>query len=111
MTVRLLILVQEGTFADALATRLEAEQDLEVVAALHTPTPAPRLLMGSRADVVLLDGDFPDGAAFTLCGELSQRGGAPYVIFVSQPSDPEASYAASRRAPSAGCAKTSRSIA
>ncbi len=88
MTVRLLILVQEGTFADALATRLEAEQDLEVVAALHTPTPAPRLLMGSRADVVLLDGDFPDGAAFTLCGELSQRGGAPYVIFVSQSSDP-----------------------
>ena len=38
MMVRLLILVQDRIFADALATRLEAEQDLEVVAALHAGT-------------------------------------------------------------------------
>ena len=88
MSVRLLILVQEGTFADALATRLEAERDLEVVAALHARVPSPHLFRGSRADMVLLDGDLPDDAAFGLCEELSQRGEAPYVILLSQSSDP-----------------------
>lgn len=88
MTVRLLILVQERTFADALATRLEAERDIEVVAALHTRTPSPHLFTASRADVVLLDGDLPDDAAFDLSDELSQSGEAPYVIFLSQSSDP-----------------------
>jgi DNA-binding NarL/FixJ family response regulator len=88
MTVRLLILVQERTFADALAARLEAEPDLEVVAALHTRTPSPWLFAGSRADVVLLDGDLPDNAAFGPCEELSRRGAAPYVILLSYSSDP-----------------------
>ena len=88
MTVRLLILVQERTFADALATRLEAEPEMEIVAALHRRAPSAHLFTGSRADVILLDADFPDDAAFDLCRELSQRGGAPYVILLSQPSDP-----------------------
>ena len=88
MTVRLLILVQERTFADALATRLDAEQDLEVVAVLHARVPSPHLFTGSRPDVVLLDGDLPDDAAFGLCEELSQRGEAPYVILLGQSSDP-----------------------
>ncbi len=88
MTVRLLILVQERTFADALATRLEAEPDMEIVAALHTRAPSAHLFTGSRADVVLLDADFPDTAAFDLCQELSQRGEGPQVILLSQPSDP-----------------------
>ena len=89
MTVRLLILVQERTFADALATRLEAEPDLEIVAALHTRAPSPYLFTGSRADVVLLDGDFPDNAAFELCKALSQRGEPPRMILLSQASDPK----------------------
>jgi DNA-binding NarL/FixJ family response regulator len=88
MTVRLLIMLQERIFADALATRLEAEPDLQVVAALHTRTPSPWLFVGGRADVVLLDGDLPDNAAFRLCKELSRRGGAPYVILISDSSDP-----------------------
>jgi DNA-binding NarL/FixJ family response regulator len=37
---------------------------------------------------VLLDGDLPDNAAFGLCEELSQRGEAPHVIFLSHSSDP-----------------------
>jgi len=88
VTVRLLILVQERTFADALATRLEAEPAMEIVAALHTRAPSAHLFTGSRADVLLLDADFPDNAAFDLCRELSQRGGAPYVILLSEPADP-----------------------
>jgi two-component system, NarL family, response regulator DesR len=88
MTVRLLILVQEGTFADALATRLEAEPDLEVVAAWHAKIPSLQVLTGSRADVVLLDGDLPGNAAFGLCEELSRSGEAPYVVVISESSDP-----------------------
>jgi len=89
MAVRLLILVQEHAFADVLATRLEAEPDLEIVAALHTRAPSPHLFTGSRADVVLLDADFPDNAAFDLCRALSQRGELPRIILLSQTSDPK----------------------
>jgi DNA-binding NarL/FixJ family response regulator len=88
MTVGLLILAQEHTFADALATRLEAEPDLEIVAALHTRTPSPHLFTASRADVVLLDGDFPGNAAFDLCKAISHRGGPLRTILLSETSDP-----------------------
>jgi len=88
MTVRLLILVQERTFADALSTRLEAEQDIEIVAALHTPGPLPRLFARSGADVMVIDGDLPDHVALDLCQELSRRGDAPHVILLSHSADP-----------------------
>lgn len=88
MVVRLLIFLQEGTFADALATRLEAERDLEVVAALSMRAPSPQLLTGSPANVVLLDCDLSAEAAFRLCKELSQHGDTPHVVFLSHSSDP-----------------------
>jgi DNA-binding NarL/FixJ family response regulator len=88
MAVRLLILVKERAFADALSTRLEAEQEVEIVAALHTRKPSPNLFTGSRANVLLIDADLPDDAALHLCEELSQRGEAPSVILLSQASDP-----------------------
>jgi DNA-binding NarL/FixJ family response regulator len=88
MTVRLLILAQEGTFADALAIRLEAEPDMEIVAELHTQVLSAHVFTGSRADVALLDGDFPGDAAFRLCEELSRRGKAPHVLILSHSSDP-----------------------
>ena len=89
MIVRLLILLQERTFADALATRLEAEPDMEIVAALNARAPSPHLFTGSRADVALLDGDFPGNAAFGLCEELSLRVQTPYVVILSHSSDPK----------------------
>jgi DNA-binding NarL/FixJ family response regulator len=88
MTVRLLILVEESTFADVLGTRLEAEPDLEVVAALHARAPSAQLFTGRPADVVLLDGDFDGDAAFDLCEELSQRGNGPSVVLLSHSSHP-----------------------
>jgi DNA-binding NarL/FixJ family response regulator len=88
MNVRLLILVQERTFADALSTRLEAEPDMDVVAALHTTVPSPRLFARGPADVVLIDADFPGDAAFRLVEEVSRRLEAPYVILLSASSDP-----------------------
>jgi DNA-binding NarL/FixJ family response regulator len=45
-------------------------------------------LTESRADVVLLDGDLPGNAAFGLCEELSRSGEAPYVVVISESSDP-----------------------
>ncbi len=88
MTVRLLILVQERTFADVLAIRLAAEPDLAVVATLQARAPSPHLFPGSLADVVLLDGELPDNAAFGLTEQLSQRGEVSYVIIISHSSDP-----------------------
>jgi DNA-binding NarL/FixJ family response regulator len=88
MVVRLIIVVEERTFADALATRLETEHDVEIVAAVHTRAPSPSLFSRSPADVMLLDGDLPDDAAFRLCEGLSQRCDVPYVIFLSHSSEP-----------------------
>jgi DNA-binding NarL/FixJ family response regulator len=88
MVVRPIIVVEERTFADALATRLETEHDVEIVAAVHTRVPSPSLFSRSPADVMLLDGDLPDDAAFRLCEELSQRSDVPYVIFLSHSSEP-----------------------
>ena len=60
-----------------------------VVAAVATKAPPPRLSVASRVDVVLLDGDLADGAAFRLCQELSQQAEAPHVVFLSHSADPE----------------------
>jgi DNA-binding NarL/FixJ family response regulator len=89
MTVSLFILVQERTFADALAIRLETEPDMEVVAALDTSTLPSRMLVGSRVDVVLLDADLADNAAFRLGQELSQAPKAPSMVFLSHSNNPE----------------------
>jgi DNA-binding NarL/FixJ family response regulator len=89
MALGLLILLQERTFADALAIRLDKEPDLDVVAALDTSTLPPRVFAGSRVDVALLDADLPDNAAFRLAGELSRTSDAPRVIFLTHSSEPE----------------------
>jgi DNA-binding NarL/FixJ family response regulator len=88
MAIRLFILLRERTFADALAIRLEGELDIDVVAALYTNVPPPRLFTGSRIDVMLLDGDLPGNAAFRLCEEVSHSREAPHVILLSHSADP-----------------------
>jgi DNA-binding NarL/FixJ family response regulator len=89
VVVGLLILLQGRTFADALAIRLGEEPDMEVVATLDDITLPSRLFVGSPVDVMLLDADIPDDAAFRLCQELSQNSEAPRVIFLSHSADPE----------------------
>src|SRR5579875_2661093 len=88
MGISALVIDKERTFADALAARLEAEEDVEVVAAVHARTPAQCLIVGRHADVVLLDADLADGAANRLCEELSGRDDAPRVIMLSLFSEP-----------------------
>jgi len=87
MAARLFILVQERVFADALAIRLDAEPDVDVVAALHTNAPPSHLRPG-KVDVLLLDGDLPADAAFRLCEEMAHSPGAPHVVLLSYSADP-----------------------
>ena len=89
MALGLFILVQERTFADALAIRLEREPDMDLVVALDTSALQPRAFADSRVNVVLLDADLPDNAAFSMSQELSQAPGAPQVIFLSHFNYPE----------------------
>jgi|SoiMethySBSTD1v2_1073268.scaffolds.fasta_scaffold181061_2 DNA-binding NarL/FixJ family response regulator len=87
MGLNVFLIDKERTFADALAARLEAEDDIEVVMAVHRQAPAPSLIVGRHADVVLLDADLPGDAAIRLCEELSGRADAPRVVMLSRSSE------------------------
>jgi DNA-binding NarL/FixJ family response regulator len=87
MGISVFVIDQERTFADALAARLEVEDDVEVVAAVHARTPAQCLLVGRHADVMLLDGDLPERAAVRLCEELCSRDDPPRVVMLSYSSE------------------------
>jgi DNA-binding NarL/FixJ family response regulator len=89
MGISVFVVDQERAFADAVAARLEAEDDVEVVAAVHARTPAQCLIVGRHADVMLLDGDLPERAALRLCEELCARDNPPRVVILSFSSEPE----------------------
>ena len=89
MGISVLIVDQERTFADAVAARLDAEEDVAVVAAVHPATPGECLIAGRHADVVVLDADLADLAASRLCQELTHRDEPPSVIMLSRSSEPE----------------------
>jgi DNA-binding NarL/FixJ family response regulator len=109
MGISVFVIDQERTFADALAASLEAEEDVEVVAAVHRQAPAPSLIVGRHADVVLLDVDLPGSAAIRLCEELSEREDAPRVIMLSRGSQAER-MADSIRAGAAAWVRKSESL-
>lgn len=106
MGISVFVVDQERTFADALAARLETEDDVEVVAAVHARTPAQVLIVGRHADVMVLDGDLPERAAMRLCEELSGRDEAPRVIMLSYSSEPERIVDAVRSGAAAWVTKT-----
>lgn len=88
MWVKVLILAQDRIFTDALATWLDGESDMRVVAALHDRVPSPSALAASQSNVVLLDADLPEDPALRVCEECSGRDGGPKVIMLSQSSEP-----------------------
>jgi DNA-binding NarL/FixJ family response regulator len=88
MVVKVLILVQDRIFTDALATWLDAESGMRVVAALHNRVPSPSVLAASPADVVLLDAELPEDPALRVCQECYARDGGPKVVMLSQSSEP-----------------------
>jgi len=94
--IRVLIVDQHLAFRDALATRLQAEPDLAVVAKAHSATFAPRVLVGRSAEVILLDAELPDGSAVAFCSDLTLSGDQARVVMVSANSRPERIVAAVR---------------
>jgi DNA-binding NarL/FixJ family response regulator len=94
MGINVLVADQERTFADALAARLDAEGDIEVLGAVYVKMPSPWLIAGKPAEVVVLDGDLPGEAANRLCEEVSSHEEPTRVIILSCSSEPERIVAA-----------------
>jgi DNA-binding NarL/FixJ family response regulator len=88
-SMRILIVDQERTFADALATRLEVEPDMAVALKVCGPGPAPPPIVGRHPDVVLLDADLPGTASLLQCEELAGRANAPRLVMLSRGVEPE----------------------
>jgi DNA-binding NarL/FixJ family response regulator len=90
MKIRILIADQERTFAEALAARLEDEEDIKVLAAVQVTTPpGPWLTAATSADVIVVDGDLPWAAADGICAELSGSSGSSRLVALSTSSEPE----------------------
>jgi DNA-binding NarL/FixJ family response regulator len=94
--IRVLIVDQHLAFRDALATRLQAEPDLAVVAKTQSAEFAPRVLVGRPADVILLDAELPNDSATAFCLDLTRRGAQSRVAMLSTASQPERIVAAVR---------------
>ena len=88
MAINVLIADRERAFADALAARLAAESEINVVAAVQLRMPRPRLIAPASADVVVLDGDMPGQVADRLYEELSGRNPRTRIVTLSSSSEP-----------------------
>ena len=94
--IRVLIVDQHLAFRDALATRLQTEPDVAVLAKAHSAEFAASVLVGRSADVILLDADLPDQSAIAFCSEIVKRPDPPRIIMLSVASEPERIVAAVR---------------
>jgi DNA-binding NarL/FixJ family response regulator len=88
MGINVLVADQERTFAEALAARLAAENDIAVIGAVQVKIPGPWLLARKPVDVLVLDGDLPGEAANRLCKQLSGRDVRTRVIMLTSSSGP-----------------------
>ena len=88
MAINVLIADQERIFADALATRLDDEDDIGVMGAVQLKAPSAWAVTGKHPQVMLLDGDLPGGAANRICEQLSGCE-STRIIMLSLSSEPE----------------------
>ena len=88
MVTNILVADQERIFADALATRLDDEDDIRVTGAVQLEAGSSWLLSSKAAEVMLLDGDLPGDVANRLCENLSSHK-STRVIMLSFSSEPE----------------------
>jgi DNA-binding NarL/FixJ family response regulator len=88
MAINVLIADQERIFADALATRLDDEDDIGVMGAVQLKAPSAWAVTGKRSQVMLLDGDLPGDAANRICEQLSGCE-STRIIMLSFSSEPE----------------------
>ncbi len=94
--IRVLIVDQHLAFRDALATRLQTEPDVAVLAKAHSAEFAASVLVGRSADVILLDADLPDQSAIAFCSEMVKRPDPPRIVMLSVGSEPDRIVAAVR---------------
>ncbi len=94
--IQLLIVDRNLAFRDALATRLQTEPDLAVLAKAHSAEFASSVLVGRSADVILLDADLPEHSAVDFCSEMMRRQDPPRIVMLSAASEPERIVAAVR---------------
>lgn len=94
--IRVLVVDEQRTFADAVARRLDAEDGLTVVAVVPLPQSARRAMAGRDVHVMLVDADLPDGAGVSLCADVSGRVRPPFVIMLSASAETERIVAAIR---------------
>jgi len=87
--IRVLVVDQHLVFRDALATRLQAEPYLTVVAKAHSAEFAASVLVGRPVDVILLDAELPDRSAITFCSEMTRRQDPSRIVMLSAASEPE----------------------
>jgi DNA-binding NarL/FixJ family response regulator len=81
MSITAVIIDAEPVFADALAMRLDAEQDITATAAAQPTAANPRW----RADIILLDGDL--AGSLRWCKAASGPPGTARVIMLSHTSE------------------------
>ena len=88
MKITAVVIDEERTFADALAIRLDAEEDIKVVAVAQRTAAS----MGWHADIILLDFDLAGSIRF--CQAASRPPNATRVIMLSRTSEPSRIVAA-----------------
>ena len=88
MEITAVVMDEERTFADALAIRLDVEEDIKVVAVAQPNTTT----MGFHADIILLDVDFAGSIRF--CRATSSAPTETRVIMLSRTSEPSRIVAA-----------------
>jgi DNA-binding NarL/FixJ family response regulator len=94
--ISVIVVDRQRTFADAVARRLESEDDITVLAAVSTAQLAQRAMAGRDVQVLLIDADLPDGTALRLCANSGERDFPPLVIMLSASAEAERILAAIR---------------
>ena len=94
--VSVLVVDQQRTLADAIAEWLDVRPDVVVVAAVTSAQAARRVLVGRRIDVIVIDGELPEGAASLLQADMSGQSASPRAVVLSVLTDPEPIVAAFR---------------
>ena len=88
MEITVVVIDDEYTFADALAIRLNGEEDIRITAAAWPAVPS----VGGQADLILLDADLAGSLKF--CRATSGPSRAAQVIMLSYTSEPARMVAA-----------------
>lgn len=94
--VSVLVVDQQRTLADAIAEWLDVRPDVEVVAAVTSAQAARRVLVGRRIDVIVIDGELPEGATSLLQADMSRQSASARAVVLSVLTDPEPIVAAFR---------------